>query len=126
MDFHNLESQVMQWANERSIPQNSDVLAQSHKTMEEAAELVEAATKIHLIHKLIEDDESLLSNYSIAEQLTGAYSDYCDAVGDVLVTLIIGCQIAKYPITGCLEAAYEQIKHRKGKMQNGMFVKEAA
>lgn len=126
MDFHNLEAKVEQWAHERGIPENSDVLAQAHKTIEESAELVEAATKIQNLHKLIESDESLLANHTVAEQLVSAYSDYADAIGDVLVTLIIGCQMTKLSVVGCLETAYNQIKDRKGKMQNGMFVKEAA
>ena len=46
-----------------------------------------------------------------------------DALGDVLVTLIILAHLLDRDPVTCLEGAYEEIKHRKGRMQNGLFVK---
>lgn len=48
-----------------------------------------------------------------------------DSVGDILVVLTIYCQQRGLPIQNCLEVAYEQISDRKGKLVNGVFVKEA-
>lgn len=47
-----------------------------------------------------------------------------DSVGDILVVLTIYCQQRGLSIQNCLEAAYEQISDRKGKLVNGVFVKE--
>ena len=48
-----------------------------------------------------------------------------DSVGDILVVLTIYCQQRGLSVQNCLEVAYEQISDRKGKLVNGVFVKEA-
>lgn len=50
--------------------------------------------------------------------------DIKDDIGDILVTLILQCEIQKFTIEECLEVAYNEIKGRKGKMINGVFIKE--
>lgn len=47
-----------------------------------------------------------------------------DALGDTAVTLIILADILGFDITRCLEVAYNEIRNRKGKTENGSFVKE--
>ena len=47
-----------------------------------------------------------------------------DGIGDVIVTLIILAQQQGLSVEECLEYAYNEIKNRKGKMVNGVFVKE--
>lgn len=47
-----------------------------------------------------------------------------DAVGDVLVTLIIYCKLRNINLAECLTLAWEQIKNRTGKTQGGIFVKD--
>ena len=47
-----------------------------------------------------------------------------DAIGDVIVTLIILAQQNGLTIDECLQQAYGEIAYRKGKMVNGVFVKE--
>jgi hypothetical protein len=42
----------------------------------------------------------------------------------MLVTIIILAKLCDLTTTECLEAAYDVIKTRKGKMVNGLFVKE--
>ena len=46
-----------------------------------------------------------------------------DAIGDIGVTLLMQCVIQGVTFTQCLEAAYEVISKRKGKMVDGVFVK---
>lgn len=47
-----------------------------------------------------------------------------DGIGDSFVTLIIlSMQLGLHP-SECLEAAWNEIKDRKGKTQNGVFIKE--
>lgn len=98
--FNELSEKVLNWAAERGIIQNGSAIAQLTKTEEEVAELREALEN--------EDKDAMV-----------------DAYGDVLVTLIIGAEIAGLDLVDCLEAAYEEIKDRKGHLnEDGIFVKE--
>ena len=47
-----------------------------------------------------------------------------DAIGDVLVTIIIQAEMNDLDIRDCLRSAYDVIKGRSGKMVNGQFVKD--
>lgn len=47
-----------------------------------------------------------------------------DAIGDVVVTLIILAQQNTLTLEECLQTAYDEIADRKGRMVNGVFVKE--
>lgn len=47
-----------------------------------------------------------------------------DGIGDMLVVLIIMCRMYGLTLNECLTHAYNEIKDRKGKMVNGIFVKE--
>ena len=46
-----------------------------------------------------------------------------DSIGDVYVTLVILSMQLGYNIEDCINAAYDEIKERKGKTVNGIFVK---
>lgn len=48
-----------------------------------------------------------------------------DGIGDMGVVLRSLCAIYEITFEGCLELAYNEIKDRKGKMINGVFVKES-
>ena len=102
MSWTEYEMKVLRWAEDRRIVPNSTPLAQAIKTHEELGELLSA------LHR-------------------GDHAEMVDAYGDVLVTLVIGAALADVDLTRCLEAAYEQIKDRKGTLRaDGVFVKEAA
>lgn len=89
-------------AEKRKIIPNSTPLAQSIKAVEEINELVDA----------LRDNNRELA---------------IDAVGDTVVCLINVCALLDVNLTDCLAAAYEQIKDRKGYMnEEGIFVKETA
>lgn len=47
-----------------------------------------------------------------------------DGIGDVVVTLIILAAQSGFTLTECLNAAYQEIKDRKGKTVDGVFIKE--
>ena len=47
-----------------------------------------------------------------------------DAIGDSTVTLIILSDILGFDYVDCLMKAYSEIKGRKGKTENGSFVKD--
>lgn len=93
-----LEARVLQWHFDRNLVRGSTDLAQFSKLEEEVAELkasLEAGT--------------------------------CpvDDIGDIIVVLINIAARNKLSLFDCLHHAYEDIKDRKGKMVDGVFVKEA-
>lgn len=47
-----------------------------------------------------------------------------DAIGDIYVTLVMQAQLWELSMEECIEAAWNEIKDRKGRMVNGTFVKE--
>jgi NTP pyrophosphatase (non-canonical NTP hydrolase) len=49
-----------------------------------------------------------------------------DAIGDVYVTLVLHSQMWGLSMDECIDQAWSQIKDRKGRMINGVFVKESA
>lgn len=113
MRQHKTFSQIRDWARERGIYQSGDSKTQFLKLQEEAGELAEAILKQN-------DDE------------------FYDAVGDCMVVLTnivelyelerlrrVGKTGPKYTVEFCLMSAYKEISERKGKMQNGTFVKDA-
>ncbi|MFC6290650.1 MazG-like family protein [Levilactobacillus angrenensis] len=69
--------------------------------------------------KLIEEVGELSAAYNKKQVV-----QEIDSVGDILVVLTIYCQQRGLSIRDCLELAYEQISGRKGKLVNGVFVKE--
>jgi|GEM_PF-499038 len=54
----------------------------------------------------------------------GKRDDLRDGIGDVIVTLIILAEQNDMTIHECLEQAYGEIADRKGKMVDGVFVKD--
>ena len=91
---------VVFWAREKGILDKATPITQGLKTLEEVNELLVA---------IVNDD----------------IEEIKDAIGDIVVTVIIQAEMQGMDIEDCLESAYNIIKHRKGKMQNGQFVKEA-
>ena len=101
MSYAQVEMNVLQWSEARKIIPNSTPLAQATKAVEEVNELIDAL-------------------------LIGHREDAIDAVGDTVVCLINVCALLDVNLTDCLKAAYEQIKDRKGYMnEQGIFVKQS-
>ena len=98
--YAELELAVIRWSEQRRIIPNSTPLAQWKKAAEELDELKDALKKDNLYEAI-------------------------DAVGDTVVCLINICALLDVNLTDCLEAAYNQIKDRRGFMNaEGIFVKE--
>jgi NTP pyrophosphatase (non-canonical NTP hydrolase) len=100
MDYNQLEALVIEWADNKGILKNGTPPAQANKTMEECQELVDA----------IQDDNR---------------DEIADALGDILVTIIIQAKMQNMSLVECLEGAYNVITKRTGKMVDGQFVKDA-
>ena len=100
MTFDNLIDNVTQWADDKDILKSENAPKQLMKVMEELGETAGAIAK----------------NKATAEIM--------DGIGDTFVTLIIlSYQMGLNP-TECLEAAYNEIKNRKGNTVNGVFIKD--
>lgn len=100
MSYSEIEMKVIQWGEARGIVQNATALSQAIKTLEEVTELFDAINKKNL-------DEAK------------------DAVGDIVVTLIMVCAVLDIDLVECLQGAYNEIKDRKGYLTpEGIFVKE--
>jgi NTP pyrophosphatase (non-canonical NTP hydrolase) len=50
-------------------------------------------------------------------------AEIIDAIGDCVVVLTNLAHLCGFTIENCIESAYNEIKDRKGKMENGTFVK---
>lgn len=72
------------------------------------------------ILKLIEEVGELSSAMARSDEWKTA-----DAIGDIYVVLTILSMQLGLNIESCVDAAYDEIKDRKGKMVNGVFVKES-
>lgn len=99
MKYQKLEKLVIEWAKEKGILEKGTPLAQWNKTAEEVNELNDA---------LFDDNRE----------------EIIDALGDILVTIIIQAEMQGLKLEECLESAYNVIAKRKGKMIDGQFVKE--
>ena len=90
---------IREWANERGLYEKGDSKTQFLKLMEEAGELA----------------MSLLKSDKVETK---------DAIGDMVVVLTNLAHLEGFTIEECIEAAYEEISKRTGKMINGTFVKD--
>jgi NTP pyrophosphatase (non-canonical NTP hydrolase) len=94
-------------------------------------ELVEKIAQWHRDRNLI-DGSTDKDQYMKLIQEAGELSDnICkgkpikDDIGDMMVVLINIAERNGLTLTECLEEAYNDIKDRKGRMIDGVFVKEA-
>ncbi len=99
--YRKLEALVEDWAEEKGILSKGTPTGQALKTLEECNELMDAIDK--------EDRDETI-----------------DALGDVLVTLIIQAKMQKIDLLDCLQSAYNVISKRTGVVKDGMFVKDKA
>ena len=79
--------------------------------------LIDGSTDQAQFVKLIEEAGELAGNIARGK-------DVRDDIGDMLVVLINIALRNKYDLYECLEVAWDDIKDRKGKMVDGVFIKE--
>jgi len=89
---------IAQWHHDRNLIEGSDDKSQFAKLIQEAGELSDNICK---------------------------GKDIADDIGDMIVVLINIAERNELTIEQCLEKAWDDIKDRKGKMVDGVFVKEA-
>jgi NTP pyrophosphatase (non-canonical NTP hydrolase) len=87
----------------------------------EQRNLIEGSTPQHQIDKLDEEVGELVEALGFDNR-----SEIIDAIGDIQVVLAVICAQLGLNIDACREVAWNEIKDRKGKMVDGVFVKERA
>lgn len=99
MNLSNEFQPIRDWAREKGIYRSGNPKTQSLKLVEEVGELAKA---------VIEDNQLEIK----------------DAIGDCVVVLTSLALLTGMTIEECINHAYEQIKDRQGKMQDGTFIRE--
>ena len=100
MTFDELIQNVKGWAEDKNILKAENAPKQLMKVMEELGETAGAIAK----NKKTDEIQ--------------------DGIGDTFVTLIILSYQMGLDPSACLEATWNEIKDRKGKTENGVFIKE--
>jgi len=90
---------IREWADERGLYENGDTKTQALKLVEEVGETCRAILK--------EDNDEII-----------------DGIGDCVVVLVNLAELHGVMIEYCIDAAYQEIKNRKGKMVNGTYKKD--
>lgn len=97
--MNELISKVIVWAGNKDLLKEENSLRQFTKVVEETGEVAAALARQNK-------------------------EDLKDGIGDVIVTLIILAEQQGLTVEECLQAAWDEIKDRKGKTVDGAFVKE--
>ena len=96
METDILINEIIKWGKSKQL---NDARAQLNKVIEEVGEIA----------------------HEVSRNKNGA--EFNDAIGDSLITIIILASINGKDPRKCLEDAYNEIKNRKGKTENGTFIK---
>jgi NTP pyrophosphatase (non-canonical NTP hydrolase) len=96
-DLVTLTEKVKQWHHDRNLIEGSTDKDQYLKLIQEAGELSDNICK---------------------------GNDIADDIGDMIVVLINIAERNNLTLANCLQVAWDDIKDRKGKMVDGVFVKE--
>ena len=90
---------IREWASKRDLYKHGDSKTQALKLVEEVGETCRAILK-------------------------GNHNDIEDGIGDCVVVLTNLAHLCNTDIEHCIESAYNEIKDRTGKMNNGTFKKD--
>lgn len=99
MTLEQFEALFLGWANDRDLLHAANDKAQVRKVMEEAHEVEQA---------ILNNDQA----------------NFEEEAGDVIVSLAILCAQRGTNLAHCAGVAWEKIRNRKGKTENGTFVKD--
>ena len=91
---------IRSWAADRNLIEGSNPTAQLIKLREEVGELSDAIAANDM-------------------------AEFSDAIGDCIVVLTIMAAQWGLRVEDCIAGAYEEIRHRTGRLVDGVFVKEA-
>jgi NTP pyrophosphatase (non-canonical NTP hydrolase) len=94
-----MEREIINWAKARKLDNPDNKFQQLAKVVEELGELSSAILKRDI-------------------------SETIDALGDTYITLVILANQMGYSLEDCANRAFKVIEYRKGKTENGTFIKE--
>lgn len=98
MNIQDYVEMIEHWHHQRNLVEGSTDQAQFVKLMEEAGELAASISR---------------------------GKDVRDDIGDMIVVLINIAERNSLTLEDCLKVAWDDIKDRKGRMVDGVFIKEA-
>lgn len=96
--MNKLINKIEEWAITRNL-QTAKPKDQALKLMEEVGELADGLNKNN-------------------------HEKVIDSIGDIVVVLTIMCKQLNTNLKSCVSLAYDEIKDRKGKLINGVWIKE--
>lgn len=91
---------IRAWAEDRNLIKGASMQAQTVKLLEECGELAAGVAR--------KQQDKIV-----------------DSIGDAVVVLTILAAQAGVDVEACIESAWQEIKDRKGRMVDGVFVKDA-
>tara|TARA_R110002074_G_scaffold73387_1_gene168528 strand:+ start:68 stop:487 length:420 start_codon:yes stop_codon:yes gene_type:complete len=121
MKYEELSKLVIEWGESKGILDSSTPLRQLDKTQEELDETRVALKKLNDFDYQRDFMEDLGMPTSNKEDIL---AEVKDGIGDMLVTIVLLAKMVDLDTTDCLNAAYDVIKGRTGKMVDGQFVKD--
>ena len=110
MQYPELKQKIVQWGQDRNIFEFSTPIKQLHKTQEELDETMQALVQF--------------ADAKTDKAKQDALEEVIDGIGDMGVTLLMLCHKMDVDFVECLASAYDVIKDRRGRVINGLFVKE--
>lgn len=121
MKYEELSKLVIDWGQDKGIFNKSTPLRQLDKTQEELDETRQALQKLNDFDYQADLMESIGVPTPTEENIR---AEVKDGIGDMLVTIILLAKMVDMDTVDSLNAAYDVIKSRTGKMVNGQFVKD--
>lgn len=120
---------ITQWHHDRNLINGVDSLSQTGKLLEEFTELVAAqmpgATPKEIGEQIVYMINDLYKKNRIKSVKKEDSQDaFRDALGDMYVVQVNLAERDGVPMAECVKKAYDEIKDRKGKVVDGVFVKE--
>jgi NTP pyrophosphatase (non-canonical NTP hydrolase) len=115
MELQELVNAVRQWGIDRKITGpngKGTLLGQLAKTQEETRDAAVLYSQAQFI--TVKNGK----RYETRDELI-------DGLGDITVTVILAAEMAGLKIEDCLAAAYKEIAGRTGRIENGVFIKDA-
>ena len=120
MTIKELQTKVLDWADDKDLLHAKNTDKQFMKFVEEVFEF-KTEMDVWELYKKFKHDENIEQDFSIDE--VERWKNLKLEMGDIFVTLIILCKQIGIDPMECLSMAYKKISKRTGKTINGQFIK---
>lgn len=120
---------ITNWHHDRNLIEG-ETRPQVVKLLEEFTELVASVSEATTSEGVYKDIMSMLHGLYITNRIkpvTPAQAEdaYIDSLGDMFVLMVNLAEKRAVTIESCIDTAWSEIKDRKGRLVEGIFVKEA-